>query len=60
MMSRVPTVAIEIRPGDLLILIRAARQAIDLGKLDTEGEEFQVEAAIGAVNKALGRAQQAA
>lgn len=60
MESRVPTLTIDIRPGDLQILMRAARQAIDLGKIDTEGEQFEIMASIGAIEKALGRARQAA
>lgn len=60
MECRVPTITIEIRPGDLHILMRAARQAIDLGKIETEGEQFDIMAAVGAVEKAIGRAQQAA
>lgn len=60
MESRVPTLTVCVRPGDLHILMRAARKAIDLGKCETEGEEFETMAAIGAIEKALGRAQQAA
>lgn len=60
MESRVPTVLINVRPGDLQILMRAARKAIDLGKCDTEGEQFDILAAAGAVEKALGKAQQQA
>lgn len=60
MECRVPTIHIEIRPGDLHILMNAARKAIDLGKIEVEGEQFDILAAVGAVEKALGRAQQAA
>jgi hypothetical protein len=59
MVSRVPTITITVRPGDLMILMRAARQAIDLGKIDIEGEQFEIMASIGAIEKALGRAQAA-
>jgi len=60
MMSRVPTVNVEVRPGDLHIIINAARKAIDLGRVETEGEQFDILAAIGAIEKALARAQQVA
>jgi hypothetical protein len=60
MMSRVPQITIEVRPGDIEILINAARKAIDMGKIGTEGEEFNIEAAIGAVNRALEKGRQEA
>lgn len=60
METRVPTILVEVRPGDLQVLMKAARKAIDLGKIETEGEQFDIMASIGAIEKALGRAQQAA
>lgn len=60
MESRVPTLTVCVRPGDLHILMTAARKAIDLGKIDTEGEEFEIQASIGAIERALTKAAQEA
>lgn len=60
MECRVPTIHIDVRSGDLHILMRAARKAIDLGRCDVEGEDFEILAACGAVEKAIIKAEQQA
>lgn len=57
MMSRVPLVTIEVRPGDIQIVMNAARKAIDMGHVAVEGEQFDILAACGALEKALSKAQ---
>lgn len=58
-MESAQKISIQIDPRDVGAVLAAARRAVDQRKLDTEGDEFDALAAIGAVDAALRRAQSA-
>lgn len=58
-MSTKQKVVVEVDPADLRAVIGAARKAVDQGRIGTDGEEFDIVAAIGAVDTALRRGEAA-